>query len=97
MYLYTPRYCQTTLNAGLTSVYRLLQSAMRNLRPSIWTVFTLVVVAAVMVDVEARPWRGKDVYVKGILQSVRGSHINLHMYIILAVPSNCAQRSLINN
>ena len=37
------------------------------------------------------------VHFYGILMSVRGHSINLHVYTILAVPSNCAQRSLINN
>ena len=36
-------------------------------------------------------------FLKGILQFVRGSQINVHMYTILVVPSNCGQRSLINN
>ena len=37
------------------------------------------------------------VLLKGILQSVRDSHHLLNLYNILVVPSNCVQRSLINN
>ena len=53
------------------------------------------------VETALTPAKHVHTYLRQLLKGYSGQYeihsINLHMYTILVVPSNCAQRSLINN